>query len=78
VTENELNAFAESVTKLRGMLLAFGMIAPDLREAAQPVLNQLARAQTEARVEAMLYAKSRGLSDEDCAMLAKQVTFMPL
>ncbi len=48
MTENELNAFAEGVTKLRGMLLAWGMITPDLREAAQPTLNQLAIAQTEA------------------------------
>jgi hypothetical protein len=78
MTEQEINTFAQHITNLRAFLLGWGTVAPDLREALQPVLNEMAKAQTEARVEAMLYARSRGLSDEDSAMLANQVTFMPL
>lgn len=78
MTEIELESLALKVTELTQQLRALAIVSPQLREAFQPVLNQLAIAQTEARVEAMLHARGRGLADEDCLKLAQEVKFLPL
>jgi hypothetical protein len=78
MTQAEVESFVRKVAELNQQLQALSLIAPQLREAFQPVLNQLAIAQTEARVEAMLHARGRGLADEDCLKLAQEVKFLPL
>lgn len=78
MTEIELESLALKVTELTQQLHTLAIVSPQLREAFQPVLNQLAIAQTEARVEAMLHARGRGLADEDCLKLAQEVKFLPL
>lgn len=78
MNEAEIERFVRQVAELTQKLQALALIAPQLREAFQPVLNQLAIAQTEARVEAMLHARGRGLADEDCLKLAQEVKFLPL
>lgn len=78
MTDQEIQQFAIALTKVKGFLAAWGAVAPDLREAMQPALNQLAVAQTEARIEAMLHARGRGISDADCLKLAQEVSFFPI
>lgn len=78
MNEEEVKVFLAKAEELISRVAALSVVAPEVRKAMQPLVNQIAIAQTEARVEAMLHARGRGLADADCLTLAQEVRFLPL